>query len=385
MSQRVNLDDIRLNFDPIEPQERFRAAGVRGAMLTAEQRMPSPVPWPDHALPKAVPLRAPPSETDDLARFGGADVVVLTWSVAETAALAALLTPGYPLSTWYEYRNGVPAYLPLISGDRAPFNDATPDMARSFRSLGQYFPLRIGAAKVLLFKSGLHFGTDGTALAVKRLIQDVARTVKPGMIITTGTGGGIGPEMRTGDIVLAGQAKFECQTQFKAYPWRNAVFRTSTLPPGVLGAITPQLTTVNASRLPGARPVPKIWASTLDTVVTTDFSGFDDSTNFCGLQGKGRLCDDSDAVVGQALSELPGIDWYSIRSVSDPQIPNPSGDFGQATQEAADIYSSCAALAAASSVIATWAVIAAVVATKRAYVSSGTGIRPWSRPGAGRT
>ncbi len=46
----------------------------------------------------------------------------MTWTAAEAAALATLLTPDYLPSQWYEYRHGVARYVPLVTGHMAPFN-----------------------------------------------------------------------------------------------------------------------------------------------------------------------------------------------------------------------------------------------------------------------
>jgi hypothetical protein len=298
-----------------------------------------------------------PAETDDLSRFHGYDAVVVTWTAAEASALAALLTPGHPTSTRYEYRHDIATYIPLVTGSQAPFNSRKADMAQYYHSLGLYFPCTIGAARVLLIKSGLHLDYDGTVIPVCRLITEIAQTVAPKLFITTGTGGGIGSDVLLGDLVIAGTARFDCKTQFKAQPWATAAYRTSTLPSGALAAITPALTSVNAARIPNARKVPQIFSAATDAVVSTDSFAFDDSTDHYGLQGLGRACDMGDAMVANALNSIPGVAWYSIRNASDPQIPNSAGNMTKANQEAAPIYARYGGLTTAASIIATWAVI----------------------------
>ncbi len=166
----LSFSDVRLNYDPSAPQQRFRAAGLEAAFAKPLAQLPSQPAWPADGVPKAIPLVPPPAETDDLSRFKGYDAVVVTWTAAEAAALAALLTPDHPTSTWYEYRHGIDAYIPLVTGARAPFNDKSSEMARYYHSLGLYFPCEIGKAKVLLFKSGLHFAYDGPATPVSKLM-----------------------------------------------------------------------------------------------------------------------------------------------------------------------------------------------------------------------
>jgi len=330
----IDVEDLRLNYNPESPQARFKEAGVEAAFLSESERLPGMVPWPAATKPTPAPLHPAPSESDDLSKFKGYDAVVVTWTAAEAAALAALFTPGVQVSQWYEYRHNVQSYIPLVTGDMAPFNDKSADMARYYHSLGLYFPCRIGQARVLLIKSGLHLDYDGPACPLRKMIMEVVQTVQPKLFITTGTGGGIGKEVALGDVVIAGHTKFHCTTQFKTEPWATASYSTSPIPTGAIQAITPALTKVNASRITGARPVPKMWDTTADTIVTTDFFGFDDSTDYYKLQGLGQACDMGDAMVGNALQQFPNVKWHAIRNASDPQIPNPSGNIEQAKQEA---------------------------------------------------
>ena len=358
MNGKIDVEDIILNYDPEFPQPRFVTAGLVGALRSSTGRLPGAVPWPEASKPVATPLDPLPSPTDDLSRFRGYDAVVVTWTAAEAAALAALFTPDYLPSRWYEYRHGADAYAPLVTGPRAPFNDKSKDMARYYHCLGLYFPCRIGGARVLLFKSGLHLDYDGPATPVRKLMAEIAGVVAPKLFITTGTGGGIGADVALGDVVIAGQVRFDCTTQFKSETWRNKAYPASSLPPGALKAIAPDLTKVNAARIDGARPVPKIWADAGDTIVTTDFFGFDDSTDYYKLQGAGaRACDMGDAMVAEALGGFPHIKWHAIRNASDPQMPNPDNKIEEAKQQAGQIYAKFGAFTTAASVIATWAII----------------------------
>ena len=358
MRSTYSVDDLILNYDPEHPQERFRQAGLPAALKSSTGRLPGPVPWPQGHAPTAAPLPQPPAESDDLGRFRGYDAVVVTWTAAEAAALAALFTPDFLPARWYEYRPNVSDYIPLVTGARAPFNDQTADMARYFHSLGLYMPCNIGGARVLLFKSGLHLAYDGPATPVRRLMIEIVQTVQPKVMITTGTGGAIGADVLLGDVVVAAQTRFDCTTQFKNEPWAQASYPTAAPPAGALAAITPDLTHVNASRIPGARREPKIWSGDQQaTVVTTDLFAFDDSTDFYKLQGLGRACDMGDAMVGNAMQACPGVDWYAVRNASDPQIANPDGDITEANHKAGQIYAEWGAFTTAASAIASWAII----------------------------
>jgi len=104
-----------------------------------------------------------------------------------------------------------------------------------------------------------------------------------------------------------------------------------------------------------------MWSGGQTTIVTTDFFGFDDSTDHFKLQELGQACDMGDAMVANALQQFADLRFYAIRNASDPQIPNPSGDMDAAKQQAGEIYSKYGAFTTAASAIATWAVIDAAI------------------------
>jgi nucleoside phosphorylase len=361
----VDVDDIILNFDPAQPHARFRAMGLSPDLLVAGAALPSPVPWPSGAAPTPAPLAKTPSESADLSQFRGYDAVVVTWTAAEASAMATLFTPGHPITTWYEYRHNVASYVPLVTGPKAPFSDSSPEMARYYHSLGLYFPCTIRGLRVLLFKSGLHLDYDGPQVPVRKLMGEIAQAVQPKVFITTGTGGGIGADVKLGDVAVAGTVKFDCQAQFKAEPWASASYTPSPLPAGALSAMTPALMGVNAARIPGARATPQIYSAPGDAIVTTDVFAFDDSTDYYHLQGLGRACDMGDAMVANALQSFKSMSWHAIRNASDPQIPNPNNNIEEASKQSALIYAKYGGLTTAASLIATWAVIEANAAASR--------------------
>jgi nucleoside phosphorylase len=376
MRAHFGIDDFILNFDPAAPQARFVTSSMGLEIVAPEAALPRPVPWPNGLTPSAAPLAHPPAQTDDLSQFHGYDAVVVTWTAAEASALASLFTPGHPITSWYEYRHNVSAYIPLVTGSQAPFNSTSAEMARYRHSLGLYLPCKIGDARVLLFKSGLHLDYDGPQIPVFKLMGEIAAAVAPKLFITTGTGGGIGADVELGDVVIAGTVRFDCKTQFASEPWARASFDASSLPPGALEALTPALTSVNAARIPGARPHPQFFSAAAGTVVTTDFFAFDDSTDHYGLQGLGQACDMGDAMVARAMQAFPDLAWFSIRNASDPQIPNPTDNIQAAAQQAAAIYGRYGGLTTAASAIATWAIVQASVATERREAGSSSRLKP---------
>src|SRR3954451_19249298 len=75
------------------------------------------LPWPAGLEPKPYELDVEPNPSDPMPE---ADVLVVTWTVAEVEALADTLTPGYARENWYRYdRNYKMHFEPLIR-PRAP-------------------------------------------------------------------------------------------------------------------------------------------------------------------------------------------------------------------------------------------------------------------------
>ncbi|BAU51863.1 phosphorylase family protein [Mucilaginibacter gotjawali] len=357
MPSTKDLGRSIIDFDPEQPHLHLEAFALTDIALTSTNLLPGNVPWPAGKIPTPEPLIPVPGESDDLLKFQGYDAVVVTWTSAEAAALAAMFTPGYPVSSWYEYRHNVADYIPLVTGAKAPFNDNSANMSRYYHSMGLYFPCKIGSKKVLLFKSGLHFCYDGPAFPVKKLMAELCAIVKPKVFITTGTGGAIGADVLLGDVVIAPKVRFDCTKQYAHEPFKDQAYATTALPLGCLAAITPALTQVNATRVTGGRAVPKMWTDNGSLIVTTDIFAFDDSTDAYHLQGLGRACDMGDAMVAAALETFPDVKFYAIRNASDPQIPNPDNNLSEAGNRAGDIYKKYGGLTTAASIIATWAVI----------------------------
>jgi nucleoside phosphorylase len=363
-----HAEDLRLNFNPRQPQPRFQSDLSAQAKEAVGNRVAHDVLWPTATGPVPKPLTPAPAETDDLSRFAGYDAIVMTYTSAEADTLATLFTPQHPLSSWYEYRHKIDDYIPLVTGKAAPFNDARDH--RYYHSLGLYFPCTIGKARVLLVKSGLHLDHDleevtpATVIPFSKLLVELMQTVKPKLFVTTGTGGGIGSEVQLGDVVVAGHVRFDCRFQFKNEPWRDAAYKTTPLPNGALELMTPALLDVNGARIAQATPIPgrarpKIWSSATATIVTTDKFAFDTANNQpYQLQGLGQACDMGDAMVGQVMAGFQGVSWFAIRNASDPQMPVPPNQgFKGVDAESNYIYSTYGAITTAASVVASWGII----------------------------
>lgn len=322
-------------------------------------------PWPDGLAPVPAPLEQEPDPEDPLPR---ADVLVITWTVAEVEALADTLTPGHTRDNWYRYSRRFDAhYRPLIRKG-AP--------ALRAGRLGSYFPTRIGGRNIICFKSELHLNQDGVrtapgkaTLPVKDLFAQLIDEVKPSLVVTVGTAGATFPPNRSvtvngmecpahelGDVCITRGAKFRLSQEFAQEPFANAEYRSSfqiptlrladaktllakfanNLTEPALGPPTKKYDWTLPNLIPGFRNAPDLRIDGVDfpafhPILTTDFFEFGTSTN--GLEQQGCGVEMGDAVLGMVVEEMKAAgqnapDWLVIRNCSDPQINGalPAGD-----------------------------------------------------------
>src|SRR5690242_11517255 len=150
--------------------------------------------YTDVTWPKGL---APKTSTTSGGISGGplpkADVLVVTWTVDEGHALSRVLTPG---------KDSRDDYLPYTHN----FADIAKLMrpgcpALQAKRLGAYWMTTIGTKRVVVFKSDSHMSQDGPELPNRQVWQQIIDEVQPGLVITTGTAGGIGTACEVGDVV----------------------------------------------------------------------------------------------------------------------------------------------------------------------------------------
>jgi uncharacterized protein YjbI with pentapeptide repeats len=337
-----------------------------------------PIAWPKDMAPASAPMDPPPSPESPLPR---ADYLVVTWTVGEAAALAAVLSPGYDAKSWYSYRHSFDSEFRDQIAPSAP--------ASLTERLGRYFPIRIGTKRVILFKSDLHFVQDGPKLPLLRLFQNLIYETGAKLVITTGTAGVIGRGLSVGDVVVASR----CLLRYK--PKRNGsdsdnstdseietrknsadesdndsldgkvVSSAAKVPTKEIQFANMNLLAANASRLSAVRrgmpQVPRIyWNDTPQpaVVVTTNYFAFGDVKNTYGLQCTGSVVESGDALLGLACDQLGATapKWLSIRNIADPQLSGVADQ--KRVSRLALVYRRFGFWTTVQSAIATWAVIA---------------------------
>ncbi len=367
-SQELGLKIIE--FDPTNPQPGFFKTATEMAAVAAAALQAEPVPFPAHLAPTLDLPATTPNPSDPLPH---ADVLIVTWTTAEAETLATLLTPGMPFNNWYQYKSNLDHYIPLVTGNKAPFNSHS--SARFFHSLGMYCPIKLAGKKVICLKSGLHLDHDTfnpgqpapEQLPMLDLWKQMIAETKADFIVTTGTGGAIGANVLLGDVIVAAETVFDCTKQFATKPFRKSAYPTSPLPKSFAPPATAMLKK-NADKVapsgnpkhPNGLPVIFYTGSAIANpkIVTTDTFGFDNTTNTDGLQALGNACDMGDASLGLVITGMgqgaPA--WAAIRNASDPQIDGtlpPSEQSNLAFQ----IYTKYGGVTSAASVLATWQLV----------------------------
>jgi nucleoside phosphorylase len=312
----------------------------------------APIPWPAGSAP--TPVALPARATDD--PLATADVLIVTYTTAEARALADVLTPGVVSSSWSHYTRDWVSYEGQL-GERSP--------ALESKRLGSWCCTRIGNRTAVCFKSELHPATDGPDLPMVRLWRQVVGDVRPRLVITTGTAGGVGQDTQLGDVAVATTVRWDCREQFKSEPWATTGYPTAPLTEAMRAALdgTTGLLAANAEKVPPAyrtRPV-RIW--TADTTLTTDFFAIGDSVDHYGLLRLAADCravEMDDAALGLAFSQLTSPPpFLSIRNASDPVMPG-QDPLNQQIKEAGSIYQRYGYFTTVSSAIACWAVVTAL-------------------------
>jgi hypothetical protein len=348
----ANPDDLQreiIEFDSESP------AGLQFLAFSTATGMSryTDVSWPPGLAPKTGPKPA----GDGSGPLPKADVLLVTWTVDEGHALSRVLTPGK------DSRNDYLSYTHNFAAISAKMRPGCP--ALEAKRLGAYWTTAIGGKSVVVFKSDSHMSQDGPQLPNIDMWRQIIQEVRPQLVITTGTAGGIGAQFEVGDVIVSPVVRFDCTAKFKKKPFALANYASS--PANRTHFSTARLLfKVNAGQLPkDNKRLPKIIRvapnALASSIVTTDFFGFDTSDNHYKLQGLGDASEMGDAVLGMVAAEMGEAQprWLAIRNVSDPQIKADGLTIKQQAAIAAQIYKGFGRWSSVCSAITCWASIAA--------------------------
>ena len=172
------------------------------------------IPWPSGLAPKTGPK---PSGSGS-GPLPQADVLVVTWTTDEGHALSRVLTPGK------DSHNDYVSYTHNFAAISKKMRRGCP--ALEAKRLGAYWTTSIGGKKVVVFKSDSHLSQDIKKLPPKNgtlpnfdVWKQIIEEVRPKLVITTGTGGGIGTPWEVGDVIVSPIVRFDCINWLKSAPF----------------------------------------------------------------------------------------------------------------------------------------------------------------------
>lgn len=315
--------------------------------------------YPEGLAPIPISISPKPGLNEALPK---ADILVVTWTVAEQNAMADILTPGVTRNGWYRYRHNFETVFDSLIREG---NGNNQPPSRINNRLGSWYMVKIGNLKVICFKSELHLNQDGISLnadgtpastktgfatlPVKNLFAQLIEEVQPTHVMTVGTAGAVFKEHGLGDVVVTRGAKFRLQDEFEKEPY-NGINITGpqyksewNIPTTYFNdalkmmasfkanLVEPDFTTPTVRyndvpkpfkswsndaqiRLDGTHELPEF-----HPIVSTDFFEFGTSANKMELMGSAMEM--GDAVLGLVCEEMENPPkWVVIRNLSDPQI-----------------------------------------------------------------
>lgn len=257
------------------------------------------------------------------------------------------------MSYWKPYTKNLAQIKATVTGKRAPLRDAN--------RLGAYWTITIGETAVTVFKSESHFAYDGAhdllTTPNRAMWEQIIGDCRPRWVITTGTGGAIGPGLEVGDVIVS---RFVAFDPMGADPALQP-FSCDVASAGTDFAQATELFSANARCLPPAssRPPQIMTADGQPTgIVTTPTYQYDDTADTAHLQGFGRLCEMGDAVLGSVCAALGAAapHYVCVRNVSDPQV---DASDPAASALAYHIYTLWGDWSSVCSAITCWAIVAA--------------------------
>jgi nucleoside phosphorylase len=357
--REARLDDIQRDIIDFDSEGPEGAAFLAFTKATGLSRFVD-IPWPKGLAPTPA-TRAPVGGAKPLPR---ADVLIVTWTVDEGHALSRVLTPGK------DSRDDYVPYTHNFARLSRQMTKGSP--AVKAKRLGAFWTTTIAGKKAVVFKSESHLSQDTNRhfpangiLPNAELWKQIIGEVRPKLVLTTGTAGGIGKDSEVGDVVVSPIVRFDSTSWLKKAPFATTHYASQAAHTKFFSQAN-DLFKANAAQLPpdNKRPPAIIVAAPTDlssSVVTTDIFGFDTTDNHFKLQGLGDACEMGDAVLGMVAKSLEDAapPWLAIRNVSDPEIAA-EGTIKQQAQVAATIYKAYGRWSTVCSAIVCWAAVAAL-------------------------
>ena len=239
----ASLDDIQRDIIDFDSEGPEGSAFLAFTKATGLSRFVD-IPWPKGLAPTPA-ARGPTGGAKPLPR---ADVLIVTWTVDEGHALSRVLTPGK------DSRNDYVAYAHNFSTLSRQMSKGSP--AVKAKRLGAFWTTTIGGKKVVLFKSESHLSQDtfkhlpaNGVLPNAELWKQIIGEVRPKLVLTTGTAGGIGKQFEVGDVIVSPVVRFDSTSWLKKASFASAHYASNAAQTKFFSQAK-DLFKANASQLP---------------------------------------------------------------------------------------------------------------------------------------
>ena len=272
--------------------------------------------------------------TETVATLPPADFLMVTWTDAETEAMATVFGAGEYHFDGAENNNFTPL---LLAGLTLPSDE---------KVHAHFFQTRVNGKTVICLKSEFHpkVQTAATTTFFQKIVG-TGETPQFKYVITSGTAGGIWSSLDVGDVVVTNQARYglTMTTAKQALLFTGLDDIAGTPSPSgadwydyVNQSILATDTCVNAGLLAsGGRKStsskPAIYyqatGANLTDVVTNSRVDDDEYGRIAFYRTIGGTLDENDAYVAEALKAVGFTSWVSIRNVSD--LPAPTNNDSQ--------------------------------------------------------
>lgn len=357
--------------------ERTRTAGLRhDAAPSAETSDALPaIDWQgaENYRPEAVSMEV----LEPQSALPAADVVVMTWTMAEWAALNHVFCdyrePMPPARVhddswregWSAYsRNYYQIHQYMIDVEKL-YQGGAPSL--TLQAWGRVRMVSINGLKVLLVKSDMHLAQDGTGLPLLQFVEQICQESKPGLLLSIGTAGGVREEDALGCALVTNQAYFYLKKEFCNAPYNGTTVHSEWQPKQqwistasqwlyqVEGMeIYPPSPQYPDTKIEPSSPDSEIKVVCDEPIITTDAFLFGTTENT--LKPYGCIVEMDDAVVGMGCQNN-GTPFGFVRNVSDPVIDARMPYQLQDTW-AGYIYNERGLFTSNNGALATWALIA---------------------------
>jgi kumamolisin len=330
------------------------AFAIAAAQETPVRPTLGAISWPKGLQPQAAPLGkyAPGTAIKGpLSLSTKVDALIVLYTDPETSALLDVFTGDSTWTParkkkWCGYGYHFAKFQPSIQG-------ISGNTALKQGLFGYLSAIKVGSKYVVLYKSELHPKQNGVKLPFVPVLQQLIAEVNPGLVISTGTAGGVGSSLNCGDVAVCTTARFHCRDTYPTEPQINAMSAdhaaltssatvsqqyvkyaaenlTKLTVPGLeqchaklesksgyafvrVPTSPPAIYSEGTNAVPGSQPM---------AVVSADYLTVDDNHDSESLQALGTMNETDDAFLFYAISRLSGPKppWVSIRNASEPQI-----------------------------------------------------------------